>query len=120
RTGLASGTAYLPLAAWRALVQTGWRFRALVLRRRAADVPLVQTPPAIPTLAIALLAARPRRAKLVVDWHHFGWAMLALRRGERHPVAALARRLELALGRLADAHLCVSSAMRETLARLLD
>src|SRR5262249_36532116 len=39
---------------------------------RKPDVILVQNPPAIPTLLVALIAARLRAAKLVVDWHNFG------------------------------------------------
>lgn len=80
------------------------------------DVLLVQNPPAVPTLLVALIAARARGARLIVDWHNFGWAMLALRLGPRHVVVRLARRHERALGRRADAHLCVSRAMAAELA----
>jgi beta-1,4-mannosyltransferase len=78
---------------------------------RRPDVLLVQTPPAVPTLLVAWLAARLRRARLVIDWHNFGYAMLALRVGPRHVLVRLAERWERALGRRADAHLCVSRAM---------
>jgi len=88
-----------------------------VLRRIGADTILVQTPPAIPTLLVALAVARVGRRRLVVDWHNFGWAMLALRLGARHPVVGLARGWERILGRRADAHLCVSEAMATALAR---
>jgi beta-1,4-mannosyltransferase len=82
-----------------------------------SDVLLVQTPPAVPTLALALLAARARGARLVLDWHNLGHTMLALRLGRGHPAVRLMRRVEEALGRRADAHLCVSDALRR---RLLD
>src|SRR5262249_56551925 len=55
------------------------------------DVILVQNPPAIPTLLVALVIAHLRAAKLVVDWHNFGYTMLALRLRQRHPVVCLAR-----------------------------
>jgi beta-1,4-mannosyltransferase len=42
--------------------------------------------------------------------------MLALRLSPRHPVVRLARRYEHALGRHADAHLCVSRALQRDLA----
>jgi len=77
---------------------------------------LVQNPPAIPTLAVALLAARLRGARLIVDWHNYGHAMLALRLSPRHLVVRLARRYEDGFGRRADVHLCVSRAMQQDLA----
>jgi beta-1,4-mannosyltransferase len=83
----------------------------LLVRVRQPDVLLVQNPPSVPTLLVALLVARTRSARLVIDWHNFGYAMLALRLGPRHVVVRLARRYERALGARADAHLCVSRAM---------
>jgi len=83
---------------------------------RKPDVILVQSPPAVPTLLIALLAARLRSARLVVDWHNLGYTMLALRLGERHPLVRLAHRYERHFGRRADAHLCVSRRLQEALA----
>src|SRR5262245_17327907 len=79
------------------------------------DVILVQNPPAIPTLLVALVIAHLRAAKLVVDWHNFGYTMLALRLGQRHPVVCLARWYERVVGRQANAHLCVSRAMQAVL-----
>jgi beta-1,4-mannosyltransferase len=89
-------------------------FLFLVVLRKP-DVILVQNPPAIPTLLVALVAARLRGARLVVDWHNFGWMMLALALGNHHPAVGLARWFEIALGRRADAHLCVSQALRHVL-----
>jgi beta-1,4-mannosyltransferase len=106
----------LPAAAVRAVAQAlrlVWLFLVVI---RKPDVILVQNPPAVPTLLIALLAARLRRARLVVDWHNLGWAVLALGVGARHPVVAAARWYEATLGRRADAHLCVSDALRAELA----
>ena len=80
------------------------------------DVILVQNPPAIPTLAVALFAARARSAKLVFDWHNFGYSMLALDLGSKHLAVRIARWYERALGRRANAHLCVSRAMCSELA----
>ncbi len=81
------------------------------------DAVLVQNPPAVPALAAALVASWLRPARLVVDWHNFGYTMLALRLGADHPVVGLARRIESLLGRRAAAHLCVSNAMRDELDR---
>ncbi len=79
------------------------------------DVVLVQNPPAVPTLAIALVAARLRSARLVIDWHNFSHAMLALRLGPDHWAVRMLRWHERAVGRRADAHLCVSRAMQSEL-----
>jgi beta-1,4-mannosyltransferase len=83
----------------------------LLVRIGRPDVLLVQNPPAAPTLLIALFVARIRSARLVMDWHNFGYAMLALRLGPSHLFVRLARGYERALGRRADRHLCVSRAM---------
>jgi beta-1,4-mannosyltransferase len=93
-------------------LQLSWLLLCVV---RKPDVILVQNPPAIPTLLVALVMARVRRAKLVVDWHNFGYTMLALRLGQCHPVVRLARWYESTVGRYADAHLCVSQAMQAAL-----
>ncbi|HYD49447.1 MAG TPA: glycosyltransferase [Terriglobales bacterium] len=102
------------------LQQTAQLWRVLG-RIAAPQTILVQTPPALPTLAIAWLAARRRGAQLVIDWHNFSHAVLAQKLGaagrQPWPVAAL-QRLELTLGRLADRHLCVSMAMAAELQRL--
>ena len=78
---------------------------------------VMQNPPAVPTLLIALLVARLRAAKLVIDWHNFGYTMLSLQLGQKHPAVRLARWYEHVMGRRADAHLCVSRAMQTELQR---
>ena len=115
REGSLSSVLRVPVAAARAVGQTLCLVFLFMAVLRKPDVILVQTPPAIPTLAVALAAARLRGARLVVDWHNFGWAVLALALGPRHPAVLLARWLETSFGRLADAHLCVSEALRRAL-----
>jgi beta-1,4-mannosyltransferase len=101
----------LPLAAAKAVGQALRLVWVLVAVVRKPDVILVQTPPAVPTLLVTLAAARLRGARLVVDWHNLGWAVLALGIGPRHPLLALARWYEGAVGRRADGHLAVSRAL---------
>ena len=108
---------FLVTALWNLARQTVALLATLERTVGTGDVILVQTPPALPTLGVALLAARRRRARLVIDWHNLAWAMLALRLGSRHPVVRLARAAERALGRRAHAHLCVSRALAAELAR---
>lgn len=76
---------------------------------------LVQNPPSFPTLAAAILAGKWLRAKVIIDWHNYGFSLLALRLGERHWLVRLARWYEFRAGRGSDAHLCVSGAMRADL-----
>jgi len=79
------------------------------------SVLLVQNPPAIPTLAVARLICALRRSRLVVDWHNYGYTILALRLGFGHLAVRLAQRYERWFGRRAAAHLCVTRAMARDL-----
>ncbi len=87
----------------------------LLFRIPKPDAILIQNPPSIPVLMIAWCAARLRGAKLIIDWHNYGFAMLALTLGPRNPLVALARAYEMFFGRRADASLCVSRAMADDL-----
>ncbi|MCB9385589.1 MAG: glycosyltransferase [Bryobacterales bacterium] len=104
--------------AWSA-ARLGWAqmhaLWVLLLAIPRQNVILAQNPPAIPTLLAARLAARRHRAKFVLDWHNFGYSMLAMRLGEGNATVQRSRRYEQAAGRRADAHLCVSHAMAERL-----
>ena len=97
------------------LRQSWWLGEVLLSKVGRPNVLLVQTPPAQPMLLIAWLAARFRRARLVIDWHNFGHSILALRLGERHLAVRLTAWYDRVFGRRADAHLCVSKAMRDWL-----
>jgi beta-1,4-mannosyltransferase len=108
---------FLGSALFRVLGQSMKLLWVLLFRVRQPRVILVQNPPAIPTLLVAWIAARARRAKLVIDWHNFGYAMLALKVGPDHPAVGVAQWYERAVGRRADAHLCVSQAMQSELAQ---
>ena len=88
----------------------------LALRVRKPDFVLVQNPPAVPTLLVALIAARAYSAKLIVDWHNFGSSMLALHFRQENWLVRMALWYEKTLARRANAHLCVSEAMRSELA----
>lgn len=101
-----------------------WRDTATLARLARSlpplDAVLVQNPPAFPSLVLAHLLAKRKRARLVVDWHNFAEDMLALRLGRRHPMVRWLGKLEGTLGRRAHAHLCVSQAMQRELRRRLD
>ena len=87
----------------------------LLIRMPRPHAVLVQNPPTLPTLLIGWIAARIRGALFIVDWHNFGYSMLVPRLGASHAVVRMAKIWERWLGRRADAHFCVSVAMREIL-----
>ncbi|RAL66966.1 hypothetical protein DID88_007747 [Monilinia fructigena] len=45
---------------------------------------LVQNPPSIPTFFIAYIACIFRNTHLIIDWHNYGWTILAGTRGPKH------------------------------------
>jgi beta-1,4-mannosyltransferase len=73
---------------------------------------LVQNPPSIPVLLVARLASWLRGAKLVIDWHNFGFTILSHSLGDAHPFVVVSRVYEQMLGRLGDSHFCVTKAMQ--------
>ncbi len=79
------------------------------------DVVLVQNPPSAPTLLISWLFCVLHGSSLVIDWHNLGFAMFDL--PSEHPVVVVARLYERWIGPLADAHFCVSAAMKEWLVK---
>jgi beta-1,4-mannosyltransferase len=88
---------------------------ALLWKTRRPEIILVQNPPGVPALVLAWVAARVRRARLVVDWHNFTHSMLALRFGRDGVVVRLVSAYERYVGRLADANVFVSAAMAQRL-----
>lgn len=76
---------------------------------------LVQNPPSIPSLAVANVVCYLRNTILVLDWHNFGYSLLALKLGAQHPFVAAYRYFETRMGRHAPSHICVSQAMARML-----
>jgi beta-1,4-mannosyltransferase len=113
---VSDGAAFVVRALWRGLRQAAALSVRLLLRCPRPDAIVVQSPPALPTLAIARLIAWLRGARLVIDWHNLGFTMLAVRLGAAHPAVRLAGWSEGLCGRRADAHLCVSRALQADLA----
>ncbi|MCJ1310620.1 mannosyltransferase [Agyrium rufum] len=76
---------------------------------------LVQNPPSIPTLVVAQAACWLRRTKLVIDWHNFGYTILALKLGYGHPLVKASELYDRYASRGADAHFTVTKAMAKIL-----
>ncbi|KAI1819247.1 glycosyltransferase family 33 protein [Xylaria intraflava] len=79
---------------------------------------LVQNPPSIPTLAIAFLVSILRNTRLMIDWHNYGWTILAGTKGHNHPFVEISKIYECVLGQSAPtANITVTHAMRRELQR---
>lgn len=48
-----------------------------------------QNPPSIPTMTVVRIACWLRHAAFVIDWHNFGYTLLALTLGSRHPLVTI-------------------------------
>ncbi|PYH46991.1 chitobiosyldiphosphodolichol beta-1,4 mannosyltransferase [Aspergillus saccharolyticus JOP 1030-1] len=99
------------------LFQIGCLWWILAYRTKPAQWLLVQNPPSIPTLAISSLVCLLRKTNLLIDWHNFGYTILALKLGDTHPLVRLSQRYEKFFGRFATAHICVTNAMATVLKR---
>lgn len=76
---------------------------------------LVQNPPSIPTLLVGHAVCLLRGSKLVIDWHNFGYTILGLSLGPKHPITRVSYYYERLFGRGAHANLCVTHAMSKEL-----
>ena len=90
---------------------------ALGYRSKPSRWLLVQNPPSIPTLLVAYVVCFFRHTRLVIDWHNFGYSILALRLGSKHPLVQISRLYERLFARSADAHFCVTNVMARVLER---
>lgn len=75
----------------------------------------MQNPPSIPTLFIAQIVCFLRNTRLVIDWHNFGYSILALKLGKSHPLVHFSHLYEHTFSRFAAAHFTVTNAMARVL-----
>jgi beta-1,4-mannosyltransferase len=80
------------------------------------DFILLQNPPTIPPLLVCYLYTffHPR-TKLIVDWHNYGFSIMALSLGNSHPLVRLSKMIEDAIGKRIKTAFCVSKAMKKDL-----
>lgn len=81
------------------------------------DAILVQNPPAFPSMSAAWLAARLRGARLIIDWHNLSHTIAAVKLGDHHRAVKALARSERRWAKRATAHLTVSKALAQWLAR---
>ncbi|KAF4984849.1 hypothetical protein FZEAL_2 [Fusarium zealandicum] len=90
-------------------------FRTLMYDAPAAKWIIVQNPPSIPTFHVALIVSLVRGSKIVVDWHNYGYTILAQNKWYK-PLVPLYRWYETGFGRyLGDVNLAVTDAMARQL-----
>ncbi|KAH8726465.1 glycosyl transferases group 1-domain-containing protein [Phaeosphaeriaceae sp. PMI808] len=103
------------LAPLKALWQAWSLYKALGYRSEPGRWMLVQNPPSIPTLAIAGLVSFLRNTELVIDWHNFGYSILALKLGTSHPLVKISEWYEKVFAKSATHHVTVTNAMERVL-----
>lgn len=103
------------IAPAKALFQAWTLYHALAYRTKASRFMLVQNPPSIPVLAIAMVICFFRNTRLIIDWHNLGYSILALRLGPAHPLVKLSQWYESAFSHAAHAHFTVTKAMQRLL-----
>ncbi|QKX64524.1 uncharacterized protein TRUGW13939_11699 [Talaromyces rugulosus] len=106
---------FLVFAPLKVLFQIASLWACLAYRTKPAKWMLIQNPPSIPTLAVASVVCFLRQTRLVIDWHNFGYSILALKLGDGHPVVRLSKWYERVFCGMATAHLCVTRAMARVL-----
>ncbi|PON56720.1 Chitobiosyldiphosphodolichol beta-mannosyltransferase ALG1-like [Parasponia andersonii] len=89
----------------------------LCFKIAAPDVFLVQNPPSVPTLVAVKWASWLRGSAFIIDWHNFGYTLLALSLGRSSRFVALYRWFERYFGKMANGSLCVTRAMQHELAQ---
>jgi beta-1,4-mannosyltransferase len=102
---------FLVFAPWKVLSQTYSLVWLLAYGLPPAQWLLVQNPPSIPTLLISSFICYLRNTRLVIDWHNYGWTILAGTRGAKHPLVSLSKIYECYFGRLGSVNLTVTDAM---------
>ncbi|KAG9581832.1 chitobiosyldiphosphodolichol beta-mannosyltransferase, partial [Aureobasidium melanogenum] len=103
------------IAPLKVLWQIGTVWHACGYRTKATKWMLVQNPPSIPTLAIAQAMCFIRHTRLIIDWHNFGYTILALKLGNKHPLVQISEMYERYVARAANAHFSVTNAMARVL-----
>ncbi|CAK7327701.1 unnamed protein product [Dovyalis caffra] len=103
------------------LLKPLWQFLMLLwylcVKIPAPDVFIVQNPPSVPTLVAVKWASWLRNAKFIVDWHNFGYTLLALSLGRNSRFVTVYRWFEKHYGKMAHGSLCVTRAMQHELAQ---
>lgn len=94
----------------RQIIQLSW----IMMRVSSPRFILMQNPPAIPSLLVVQVLKYLLNAKLIIDWHNFGYSLMKLNLGSSI-IVRVAEAYEKYMGKYATLHLCVSEGMAEYL-----
>jgi beta-1,4-mannosyltransferase len=72
---------------------------------------IIQNPPGIPAVIVALLISVFNQSKVMIDWHNLGFSVYEISLGKSHFLVKLSYFLEKTICSLAHYHLCVSKAL---------
>ncbi|XP_014671372.1 PREDICTED: chitobiosyldiphosphodolichol beta-mannosyltransferase-like [Priapulus caudatus] len=86
-------------------------FFTLILLKRPSHI-LVQNPPAIPSLAVVWIVSCMRKSAMIIDFHNYGYTILAMSLGATHPLVRFSKWYEGFFGVRATASMCVTQAMK--------
>ncbi|MBN3303900.1 ALG1 mannosyltransferase, partial [Amia calva] len=111
--GLAVGPKILQYIA-KVVLQSVQLFYVL-LKMDTPSYVLMQNPPGLPGIAVTWLVCSVRGSRFIIDWHNYGYTIMALAHGQRHPVVRIAKWYERFFGRFSSHNLCVTRAMKEDL-----
>uniref|UniRef100_A0AAX7TL70 Glycosyl transferase family 1 domain-containing protein n=1 Tax=Astatotilapia calliptera TaxID=8154 RepID=A0AAX7TL70_ASTCA len=92
-------------------VQSLQLLRVLLTMELQAHV-LMQNPPGLPSIAVTWFVCLLRGSRFIIDWHNYGYTIMALSHGPAHPIVRLAKWYERFFGPLASHNLCVTNAMK--------
>ncbi|CAF0713323.1 unnamed protein product [Brachionus calyciflorus] len=76
---------------------------------------LVQNPPSIPTLGLVYFYCQLFKSKFVIDWHNYGYTILAIKSGYDNILVKICKKFEVYFGQRSDLNFCVTQAMRDDL-----
>jgi len=95
--------------------QTVTLWLAFPLITGSPDYILLQNPPGIPALLVCYAYSVIHGTTFVLDWHNYGYSIMALTLGEDHPLVRLSKVIEKAVGARVKRAFCVSNAMKDDL-----
>eukprot|EP00298_Acanthocystis_sp_HF-20_P005206 c15452_g1_i2.p1 GENE.c15452_g1_i2~~c15452_g1_i2.p1 ORF type:complete len:440 (-),score=158.56 c15452_g1_i2:144-1463(-) len=110
---------YILFAIFKVFATIFMLFFTLLFRIPSPSTILVQNPPSIPTLFVVWIVCRLRRCKFVIDWHNYGYSIVALSQKNSFLIN-FAKKYEETFGKLADDGICVSEAMQYDLKKRLN
>lgn len=87
----------------------------LTFRAQKFDLILIQNPPCLPAVFVALIMCWFNGGNIILDWHNLGFKMFEERLGPKHSLVKLSKSCEGFLAKYVHGHVCVSRAMKRWL-----